>query len=363
MDMHEETPAPAAPGGHRRPSSPQGAPAEPAAAERPARARLDVPHAPPRRAVRGQASGRTPGTTAPRPGRRWRRSSASSRAAGRWRSPPAWPRQRPCSTCCPPAPGWSRPTDCYSGVKALFADGEDQGRWTVELVDVTDTDAVLAAAGGADLLWLESPDQPAAGHRRPPRAVPRRPAGAAAGRGRQHLRDAAAAAAARAGRRRRRAQRHEVHRWPLRPAARRDVAGDGARGAAADRRRELAGATPGALETFLALRGVRTLALRVEQGQRSAGELARRLAAHPAVHRVRYPGLPDDPGHARAARADARGRRGAVVRARRRRDRGRRRATPSASSPPRPASAGSRARWSAAPSGPVRSTCPRGWCA
>ena len=67
------------------------------------------------------------------------------------------------------------------------------------------------------------------------------------------------------------------------------------------RRREVAGATPGALETYLALRGVRTMALRVEQGQRSAGELARRLAAHPAVVRVRYPGLPDDPGHSRAA--------------------------------------------------------------
>jgi cystathionine gamma-synthase len=67
------------------------------------------------------------------------------------------------------------------------------------------------------------------------------------------------------------------------------------------RRRELAGAVPGALETFLVLRGLRTLALRVDQGQRSAGELARRLTDHPAVTRVRYPGLPDDPGHARAA--------------------------------------------------------------
>ena len=52
------------------------------------------------------------------------------------------------------------PTDCYSGVKALLADGQRQGRWTVVLVDVTDTDAVLAAAAGADLLWLESPTNP-----------------------------------------------------------------------------------------------------------------------------------------------------------------------------------------------------------
>ena len=58
---------------------------------------------------------------------------------------------------------------------------------------------------------------------------------------------------------------------------------------------------PGALETFLALRGVRTMPLRLERGASSALVLAERLAAHPAVQRVRYPGLPDDPGHARAA--------------------------------------------------------------
>ena len=54
----------------------------------------------------------------------------------------------------------SRPTDCYAGVKALLADGQQQGRWSAELVDVTDTDAVLAAAAQADLLWLESPTNP-----------------------------------------------------------------------------------------------------------------------------------------------------------------------------------------------------------
>jgi cystathionine gamma-synthase len=39
-------------------------------------------------------------------------------------------------------------------------------------------------------------------------------------------------------------------------------------------RRGLSGATPGALEAFLALRGLRTLALRLDRGQRNAGELA-----------------------------------------------------------------------------------------
>jgi len=47
------------------------------------------------------------------------------------------------------------------------------------------------------------------------------------------------------------------------------------------RRREVAGATPGALECFLALRRARTLALRLRHAQDSAGELARRLQTHP----------------------------------------------------------------------------------
>ncbi len=67
------------------------------------------------------------------------------------------------------------------------------------------------------------------------------------------------------------------------------------------RRQKLAGAIPGALEAYLALRGLRTLPVRLARSQESAGELARRLVGHPAVTRVRYPGLPDDPGHQRAA--------------------------------------------------------------
>ncbi len=63
------------------------------------------------------------------------------------------------------------------------------------------------------------------------------------------------------------------------------------------RRRSLHGAVPGPWEAWLALRGIRTLALRVERSGANAAELARRLAGHPAVEAVRYPGLPDHPGH------------------------------------------------------------------
>ncbi len=62
------------------------------------------------------------------------------------------------------------------------------------------------------------------------------------------------------------------------------------------------GAIPGSLEAFLALRGLRTLAVRLDRSEASAAELARRLAAHPRVAKVNYPGLPGDPQHERAAR-------------------------------------------------------------
>lgn len=49
-------------------------------------------------------------------------------------------------------------------------------------------------------------------------------------------------------------------------------------------------------------RGLKTLALRVRQHNENAAELARFLQRHPAVAQVNYPGLPEHPGHALAAR-------------------------------------------------------------
>ncbi|ACZ31308.1 Cys/Met metabolism pyridoxal-phosphate-dependent protein [Xylanimonas cellulosilytica DSM 15894] len=64
--------------------------------------------------------------------------------------------------------------------------------------------------------------------------------------------------------------------------------------------RTLHGSIAGPMEVWLALRGLRTLALRVERAQANAVVLAERLAAHPAVAEVRHPSLPSDPGHERA---------------------------------------------------------------
>ncbi|MPV36255.1 trans-sulfuration enzyme family protein [Georgenia subflava] len=66
-------------------------------------------------------------------------------------------------------------------------------------------------------------------------------------------------------------------------------------------RRTTGGAIAGPWEAWLALRGLRTLALRVERSQATALELAQRLAEHPLVAEVRHPGLPTHPQHERAA--------------------------------------------------------------
>ncbi|MGH7557272.1 MAG: trans-sulfuration enzyme family protein, partial [Gemmatimonadota bacterium] len=57
------------------------------------------------------------------------------------------------------------------------------------------------------------------------------------------------------------------------------------------------GAVPGPLDCWLALRGLKTLHVRMERSEASARELAAWLADHPKVEAVHYPGLPDHPQH------------------------------------------------------------------
>ncbi len=66
------------------------------------------------------------------------------------------------------------------------------------------------------------------------------------------------------------------------------------------------GAILAPMDAFLVLRGIKTLALRMERHDRSARKIARWLADHDRVHRVYYPGLPDHPQH-RLARRQMRG--------------------------------------------------------
>ena len=193
------------------------------------------------------------------------------------------------------------PRDGYSGTRVLLRDVGPTGRWVPTFVDVTDTDSVLAAADGAALVWLESPTNPLNGLVDLPTVI----AGA-------HARGALVAV-------------DNTYATPLlqRPLALgadvvvhsvtkllsghsdvvlgATVTTDDVRCEALRRHRTFYGAVPGPMESYLALRGLRTLALRVERAQHNAGVLAERLAAHPDVIRVRYPGLAGDEGAARAA--------------------------------------------------------------
>lgn len=62
------------------------------------------------------------------------------------------------------------------------------------------------------------------------------------------------------------------------------------------------GAVPGPMDCFLALRGTKTLAVRMRQHEENARILAKFLAAHKGALRVHYPGLPDHPHHELAKR-------------------------------------------------------------
>jgi cystathionine gamma-synthase len=62
------------------------------------------------------------------------------------------------------------------------------------------------------------------------------------------------------------------------------------------------GAVPGPMDCYLALRGLKTLAMRMDRHAASAGGIAAFLQKHPKVNQVYYPGLPGHPGHDVAAR-------------------------------------------------------------
>lgn len=63
----------------------------------------------------------------------------------------------------------------------------------------------------------------------------------------------------------------------------------------------IGGAVPSPFDCYLLLRGMRTLALRMERHQENGLRIARWLEGHPKVVRVNHPGLPSHPGHALAA--------------------------------------------------------------
>lgn len=189
------------------------------------------------------------------------------------------------------------PDSCYQGVAGLVAAGERQGRWEPVRLAAQDTAAWLQVAERADLIWLESPTNPllvvadlpalCAARRRPGAllAVDSTFATPLIQRPLELGADVVVHSATKflGG--------HSDLLLGVAITNRDDLA-DGLR-----ERRALAGATPGALEAYLALRGMRTLSLRLERACASASRLAEHLDAHPEVEVVRYPGLAGDPWH------------------------------------------------------------------
>jgi cystathionine gamma-lyase len=80
------------------------------------------------------------------------------------------------------------------------------------------------------------------------------------------------------------------------------VAGDAALGAKLRFLQNAIGAVNGPWDAWLTLRGIKTLALRMERHQQNAQRIVAWLVDHPEVRLVRYPLLPSDPGHAVASR-------------------------------------------------------------
>jgi cystathionine gamma-synthase len=192
------------------------------------------------------------------------------------------------------------PAIAYMDVRRSLLRLQETGRGEVRFVDITDTDAVIAACEGANVLWVESPTNPLLGIADLPRLC-----AAARERGMLSVVDNTFATPLL-----QRPLEHGagvvVHSATKAMGGHSDlllgaaVTADERHLAALREARELGGATPGALEAYLCLRGLRTLPLRLERAQHNAGVLAGRLAGQPDVHEVRYPGLASHPQHQRS---------------------------------------------------------------
>ena len=183
------------------------------------------------------------------------------------------------------------PRHAYNGTVMQLADLEARGRLKARLVDVTDTDAVVAACEDAALVWMESPTNPALEVTDLPTVI-----AAAHDAGAYVVVDNTFATPLRQ-------QPLELGADLVVHSATKYLAGhsDALLGVLATRddelfgvlknRRDLIGAIPGTLEAWLALRGLRTLHLRLDRAEENARELVSRLSGHAAVDEVRYPGF------------------------------------------------------------------------
>lgn len=188
----------------------------------------------------------------------------------------------------------------YQGTTTMLKKMHEDKRLEVRFVDLANTDAALAAIPGAKMLYLESPTNPAI-------EVVDLPTVIAAGKAAHcvvvvdntlatpMIQNPLALGAD--------ITLHSVTKYLsghsdllLGSTSTKDNALYGR----LEQARRYSGSIAGPFEAWLALRGLRTFALRMQRSQENALELANRLVKDPRVLKVRYPGLVTDPYHERA---------------------------------------------------------------
>jgi len=179
----------------------------------------------------------------------------------------------------------------YSGTRTLFDAAVASGRFGVRFVDTASTSDLREAIDGADLVWLETPTNPMLETVDLEAAVE-----SAHGVGALVAVDATFASPLRL-------RPLELGADLAMHSATKIMSGhsDLLMGVVSTAKPELhqrlhdirtrTGGVAGPMETWLALRGLRTLAVRLDRAEATARLLAKKLAAHPAVVRVRYPGF------------------------------------------------------------------------
>jgi len=179
----------------------------------------------------------------------------------------------------------------YYGTLAMLVRLEETGRLRVRRVELTDRDATTEALQGADLCWVETPTNPML------RRVDLDDLGTRTAQAGVMLVVDNTFATPILQRPLQSGADVVVHSATKYLSGHSDLLLGVAVAADADiaerlvGHRSTQGAVPGTIEAWLALRGLRTLQLRVERAQANAAELARRLGRHEAVAQVHYPDL------------------------------------------------------------------------
>lgn len=188
----------------------------------------------------------------------------------------------------------------YQGTTTMLKQMHESGRLTVRFVDLANTEATLAQIPGTQMLYLESPINPGIEIVDLPKLIA---AGKAAGCGvavdntlaSPMVQNPLAMGAD-----------IVIHSITKYISGHSDLllgstsTNDPALNSRLEQSRRYSGAIAGPFEAWLALRGLRTFSLRMKKAQENAMDLAKHLEKHPAISRVRYPGLASDPFHERA---------------------------------------------------------------